>query len=222
MRGTPWIGWCTLPRVTPPGEPKDVAPVPDETAAGESAARWADLARRIGQGDAAAEAELARVLHPRVRLLAHVRLRGSDTAQDIAQETIFAVIQALRAGSIHETDRVPAYAFGVLRNLINNRRRQEARTCELPDDAPDRAVETAADRLDFDWERRALVRRALGRLNAVDRRILLLTLVDGMTPREIAPIVGLQPDVVRTRKCRAAKAVAEEVRNATRTPPPNH
>jgi len=40
-------------------------------------------------------------------------------------------------------------------------------------------------------------------LNALDRRILLLTLIEGMNPRDIAPIVGLKADVVRTRKARA-------------------
>ena len=208
--------------MTPLGEPKDIEPVPDETAAGEAAAGWAALARRIGQGDSAAEAELARVFHERVRLVAQVRLHGSDAAQDIAQETILAVVQALRAGSVRDTDRLPAYIFGVLRNLVNNHRRREARTCELPEDAPDHPVDAVKDRAEFDSERRALVRQALGRLKALDRRILLLTLVDGMTPREIAPLVGLRPEVVRIRKCRAVKVVAQEVGGAIRTPAPNH
>jgi len=197
-------------------------PAGDETAAQEASARWQDLARRIAQGDAAAEAELASTFHQRVRLLAHVRLHGSDASQDIAQETILAVVRALRAGAVREADRLPAYVFGVLRNLINNHRRKEARTCELPGETPDFAADSAEDRAVFDRERRALVRRALGRLKAIDRRILLLTLVDGMTPREIAPIVGLPPEAVRTRKSRAAKAVADEVGRATRRPPSNH
>jgi DNA-directed RNA polymerase specialized sigma24 family protein len=59
-------------------------------------------------------------------------------------------------------------------------------------------------------------------LNALDRRIVLLTLIEGMNPREIAPIVGLKADVVRTRKARAVKEVAGEIERATRTRPQDH
>ena len=65
-------------------------------------------------------------------------------------------------------------------------------------------------------ERRALVRRALEHLKPLDRRILLLTLVDGMNPREIAPLVGLQPENVRTRKARAIKTISRVIANLSR------
>jgi RNA polymerase sigma-70 factor (ECF subfamily) len=74
----------------------------------------------------------------------------------------------------------------------------------------------------LDEQQRALVRAALARLGPVDRRILLLTLVDDRTPREIAPIVGLTPEVVRTRKSRAVKALADEIEAMTRMPRPDH
>jgi len=43
-----------------------------------------------------------------------------------------------------------------------------------------------------------------------------------MTPRKIAPIVGLKADAVRTRKARAVKAVADEIDKVTRNLPPDH
>jgi Sigma-70, region 4 len=44
---------------------------------------------------------------------------------------------------------------------------------------------------------------ALARLAAIDHEIIELASWDGLTPREIAPILGLSPDVVRVRFHRA-------------------
>ena len=198
------------------------APVGHEPASEDDAARWSSLARRIEQGDSAAETELAGHFHQRVRLFASVRLHGSDAAQDVAQDTILAVIEALRAGRLHEPFNLPGFVLGTARNLINNHHRKGARRTEVLADPPDRPDDAQAGAVEFDFERRGLVRNALGSLTPVDRRILLLTLVEGMNPREIAPIVGLKADVVRTRKARAVKAIAAEIESATRKRRPGH
>jgi RNA polymerase sigma factor (sigma-70 family) len=208
--------------VTLLGERQHGGPVGQEAAGQDDAARWAGLASRVGQGDRAAEAELADLFHQRVRLFASVRLHGSDAASDIAQETILAVIEALRAGRLREPYNLPGFVLGTARNLVNNHHRKQARAPEVLEDPPDRPDETDGQWAGLDHERRALVRKALGRLNALDRRILLLTLAEGMNPREIAPIVGLKPDVVRTRKARAVRIVADEIERATRLRLPDH
>jgi len=208
--------------VTLLGERQHVGPVGQEAAGQDDAARWAGLASRVGQGDRAAEAEVAGLFHQRVRLFASVRLHGSDAAVDIAQETILAVIEALRAGRLRAPYNLPGFVLGTARNLVNNHHRKQARAPEVLEDPPDRPDEGGGQWAGLDHERRALVRRALGRLNALDRRILLLTLVEDMHPREIAPIVGLKPDVVRTRKARAVRIVADEIERTTRTRPQGH
>jgi DNA-directed RNA polymerase specialized sigma24 family protein len=62
------------------------------------------------------------------------------------------------------------------------------------------------------------VRGALARLNRADRGILLLTLVDGLKPAEIASRLGLTAEVVRVRKSRALKKVVDRVSAMTRKP----
>ena len=178
---------------------------------------WSALVRRVEQGDREAEAELVRQFYVRVRPMASVHLHGSDAAVDIAQETILATLEALRAGKLREPEKLPAYVLGIARNLINNYLRKEARGRETQDDPPDRPVGTDPDLTRLDEQQRILVRASLKRLNRIDRRILLLTLADGMTPREIAPIVGLTPEVVRTRKSRAVQTLADEIDSVTRT-----
>ena len=204
------------------GERQHGGPVGQEAAPQDDATRWAGLASRVGHGDRAAEAELAGLFHQRVRQFASARLHGSDAASDIAQETILAVIEALRAGRLRAPYNLPGFVLGTARSLVNNHHRKQGRAPEVLDDPPDRPDETDGQWAGLDRERRGLVRKALGRLNALDRRILLLTLIEGMNPREIAPIVGLKAEVVRTRKARAVKEVAGEIERATRLRPPDH
>ena len=198
------------------------APAEQAEASGSDATRWATLARRIVGGDEAAEAELAGLFLHRVQVFASARLHGSDAAADVAQDTILAVIEALRAGRLHEPFNLPGFVLGTARNLVNNHHRKAARSVEVDEDPPDRPAAANPRWLSLDNERRALVRTALGRLGALDRRILILTLVEDMTPREIAPIVGLKAYAVRTRKARAVRAVVQEIRQMTRRPSPNH
>ena len=59
-------------------------------------AQWVEWAQRIQAGDPAAEEEVAEFFHPRVLAMASVRLRDAEAARDVAQETILAVLQAVR------------------------------------------------------------------------------------------------------------------------------
>jgi RNA polymerase sigma factor (sigma-70 family) len=202
--------------VTVLGAPDADGPVGDEAASIEDGAGWASLVRRITDGDREAEAELARAFHWRVRLMASVRLHGSDAALDITQDTFIAVLEALRAGRLRELERLPAFVLSIAQNLINNHLLAEARSGEVLTDPRARPAAVGSGPVDLDEQRRTLVRAALKRLDPLDRRILLLTLIEGLTPREIAPIVGLKPDTVRTRKARATRAVADDVNKLAR------
>ncbi len=182
-------------------------------ASGTEALSWETLAERVRCGDAEAEAEIVRYFHPRVRAMASEQLRGSDAAADIAQDVIASVIQALRSRAVREPGRLPAFVIGVARNLIHNYRRKRARTREVLDDPPERAADYDLELASAERERRMLVRTLFKALTEIDRQILLLTLVQGLNPREIAPVVGLSAEAVRTRKSRAVQAIAEAFRD---------
>jgi len=201
------------------GEIGEGARVAHDAASREAADIWESLVRRIEQGDRAAEAELADRFYPRVRAMARARLHGSPDAVDIAQDTILGVLEALRARRLRDPGRLPAFVLSTARNLINGHRRDEARSREVLGDPPGEPLRCTPSPLEIDDERRlALVAEAMNRLKPLDRRILQLTFVDGLTSREISPIVGLSPDAVRTRKARALKAVAQSVRKRRHRP----
>ena len=154
--------------------------------------------------------------HPRVVAMAVVRLRDPEAAREIAQEVLLAVLVALRGGKLREPEKLPAFVSGTARNLVNNHfrsLREQPNPVALDPETPS-AVNLATEAELA--EQRRTVRGALERIDPRDRVILLLTLVEGMNPREIAPRVGLSAENVRTRKMRAIRQVTEEVQKLSR------
>ena len=162
----------------------------------------AGLAKSVLQQRSDIEDEFVRHFHDRVFLMALVRTGEREAARDLAQETMLAVIRNLRDGRLLDAERLPGYVCGTARNLISNHLRTRSRKPEggpppeeLP--APDCQVDVEQS------ERLFLARRAIARLQPADRLILLLTLVDGLKPGEIAERLNLSSEVVRKRKSRA-------------------
>ncbi len=175
----------------------------------------AALAKRILQGDSSAEDELARLFSERVLMMTLVRVRDPEAARDLTQEAMLAVLRALRNGQVREPERLAGFVHGTALNLIHNyfrTRGQQPKQEPLPDELPSSNTIGSAE----GDERISLVRQALKRLDSIDRRILLLTLVEGMKPGEIARELGLKPDLVRQRKCRAVRKVIEQMRRLSR------
>jgi RNA polymerase sigma-70 factor, ECF subfamily len=175
---------------------------------GHETERWKDLALRLRAGDADSESELARLFYPHLMAMAASRLSDREAAREIVQDTLLAIISALRQGRLREPEKLPAFVVGTGRNLINSHVRILARHPEpvtlgvdeaaIPDPDPD-AGESFLEK----EERKDVVLDALRGLKAVDRGILYLTLARGLNPREIAVEMGLKPATIRLRKTRA-------------------
>jgi len=156
----------------------------------------AALAGRISRGERQAEEELATLYGRRIRALAHARTRNAELAGELTQETLIAVITALRDGQLRDERRLTAFVYGTLRNILNSTFRSVGRQPALEPLEPAHALTLPEDPVEH-AERRQQVRDALKRLARDDRRILLFTLVDGLKPGEIAPRLGLTDEVVR-------------------------
>lgn len=178
------------------------------------AADLPSLIARIVEGDVEAEAALVEHFVPRVRAMAVARTRNPDLARDLTQETLMAVLKAARKGQVKDADRIGAFVRGVARNLINNhlRRQRDHPEAQLDEDEYGDVVGTFVVTDDHAAEERSrLLGRALEALSAPDRQVLLLTLVDGLKPGEIAARTGVSSEVVRARKSRALKRVLGEL-----------
>ena len=178
-----------------------------------SAEEQARLVERIRTGDRDAEGRLVEHFARAIRVMARIRARALDD-EDLTQEVLIAALSALRRGQLRDTERLPQFVAGIARNVINNRLRrargpvhEPIEEHEFPAPVADLTHELARR------ERAATLRQALESLSADDRRILMLTLVGGLKPGEIAERLGLGEDVVRTRKSRAIKRLKERVTN---------
>ena len=122
-----------------------------------------------------------------------------------------AVLAAIRDRKVHDLDRLPAFVHGVARNFANNflRTRSTAPVLvELTEDAAWLDAEHEAEMED----RRRWLRSAVAKLDAVDRQILHLSVVEGHSAPEVAGRMGLSADAVRARKSRALKRVSQTIR----------
>jgi RNA polymerase sigma factor (sigma-70 family) len=170
----------------------------------------AELARRIHDGDRAAEARFARLYCDCVFAMALARTRDRRAARELMDDVLMAVILALRHGAVRDQRRLGGFVHGTAVNTINayfRQRSRQPRTIALDRTLP------SGDALDEREEddRQRTVRAAMALLDARDRQILQLSLADGLKPGEIATRLGLSSVAVRQRKCRALRAIVVSI-----------
>jgi RNA polymerase sigma factor (sigma-70 family) len=126
------------------------------------------------------------------------RLASKDRAEDLAQETFLAVIRA--AVRYEPRAMVRTYLYGIaLKLLAAERRRRSGNEPPLePEHEP--VQEVSSD--DAVW-----VRQALDRLDAGEREILMLREYEQLSYAEIAGLLRLPVNTVRSRLFRARTAL---------------
>ena len=173
---------------------------------------------RVQARDSAAEDEFVRTFQRRIFGFALANSKDPDWAEELAQEVLWAVIRALREGRVQQTGDLPAFVLGTARNLLNEKFRTRARQkldALTPEIEPVRpAVEQQA------FERNHAARQAIATLEAHERAVLLLSLIDGLGPEEIAHQLGITPEAVRQRKSRALKKLSEILSFGSQKPRP--
>jgi len=178
------------------------------------------LVTRIAAGDGDAEHEFAlRYVQP-VRAMLLARSRNADLAADLQQDVLIEAICALRRGQLREPAKLAGFVSAIARNKLNTYYRANRRTeiLEFPDDLPD--LSSAASRVE-EQQRESTALDVIASLDPLDRKILEMTLVEGLKPGVIAQRLGLSPDVVRQRKLRATRRVTESVRRQSQIQPPD-
>lgn len=167
------------------------------------------LAVRIRGGDPLAEEELVNTYRRAVLLIATVRTRDRDAANDLSQEILIAVLKALRAGQIRDNEKLGAFIQGTARNITNNYLRSRSRHPESDLDSVEVRASDPVEQLESS-ERQRLMRQELAKYSVTDQQILLLSLVDGHSLAEVATRLHLTHDAVRARKSRLIRKIAKK------------
>lgn len=141
-------------------------------------------------------------------VIARRRLGRAADADDVAAEVFAIAWEHHRSGG----ELTAPWLYRVLRNLIGNEYRRQARSAQVQDgEAGLRLVAT-----DAEWAGRLDVRRAILLLPAGDRRVLYLSYWEGHNSREIASLLACSPTAVRVRLARARKRLAAQLREGER------
>jgi RNA polymerase sigma-70 factor, ECF subfamily len=153
----------------------------------------------------------------RIRVFACRRLGDPALAEDVAQETLRRVIEALRAERVANLEALPAFVFQTARHICMQRARSERRERSAMERIGQREESTAPpDALKrlITEEERAEVRRALDALDEKDRRLLRLLYFDQADPEDAARQLGVSAGALRVRKHRALARLSEALGTA--------
>ena len=133
------------------------------------------------------------------------RLADKERAEDLAQETFLAVIRS--TARYEPRSLVRTYLYGIALNLLANERRRHAKhPSEQIEEHHDLPAEPSAD---GSPETTLWVRRALETLEAKDREVLMLREYEQLSYSDIAQLLRMPLNTVRTRLFRARMALKE-------------
>ena len=166
-----------------------------------------ELIRAISRGDRGALRELYERHAP--WLLVRLSRRGADgpLSEEVVQDTFLAVWRNPRSYS--GSGEVAAWIWGIgIRRLID-RLRQHRKSVPLSAQRED-VIVSAEDQVLLGIEFGDLA-GALGRLSPELRAVVQATVLDGLTTKEAARLLGIPSGTVKTRMMRARARLREEL-----------
>ncbi len=150
---------------------------------------------------------------PQIYRLA-VRVTGDpELAEECVAETFSRLLHALHRGGGPQR-HLRAYLFRIAHNWLNDHYRRRP-TWSLD---PERDAPVAADGWDAAWKAEAL-RTALAALPPAQRTVLTLRFFEGLSPREVAEIMGKSVGAVKVLQHRALRALRRQLRAQGHLPP---
>lgn len=166
------------------------------------------LVKDAAAGDHAAWERIYRAIYPRLRGYAAQHV-GSDTADDIVSETMMRAVASIDRFRWTAAGIDP-WLFGIARRVVADHHRRTGRLRRRS-----RAVASPAPALPADAaelaDEHAAVRDAFSRLSADDREVLELRVIAGLTPDQVAVVLGKRPGAVRVAQSRALSRLRQRL-----------
>jgi len=167
-------------------------------------------------------AVVARYQGPLLRYVGRMLGRLDDQREDVVQETFVRLHRQVHAHGWDSVDHLTTWLFHVAHNLTMDVLRQRVRQQEaarVSADPATAAEELAAQELDavgevIRQEARQVVLRELTGLDDVYRQVVLLKVVQGMTFRQVAEVVGVSLSTVNYRLNQGLGMLARRLRRA--------
>jgi RNA polymerase sigma-70 factor (ECF subfamily) len=161
------------------------------------------------------EQRLALQFTDRIRLFAARHLNDPAAGEDVAQETLRRVVDALRAKRINDPNALPGFVFQTARNVcmhwVRSTAREKSAFARLAHESVDPSETTDALTSLISAERALTVKRAITRLSRDNQQLLVMMYYDGLNADEIARRLGVTAAAVRVRKHRALQRLSAEL-----------
>src|SRR5262252_3878910 len=160
-----------------------------------------DLVRRIGAGEREAEAELCRRMAPRIRLYGLRHLRDVHASEDLTQNVLITIIEALRQSRLREPEKLAPFVLGTCRMTVLDLRRGAQRKEQLLQQfGRDLAAsaQSFVPRLDHDR-----LQRCVQDLKERERAVVVMSFYDEETAADVASFLRVSEANVRVIRHRA-------------------
>ena len=169
-----------------------------------------DLLAAIRAGDDAAMGALLARHAPAIYRFGVKMCRDPEDAKDVLQETLLAAARGVR--EFRGASSLSTWLYTVARSFCIKKRRTSkfapTNTVSLDDQAAavqPRTLEKGPEEAASDRELTALLDRAVASLDPASREVLVLRDVDGLTAPEVAEVLGVSVDAVKSRLHRARR-----------------
>lgn len=171
----------------------------------------------------AIERNLSQQFRERLLAFGARRLGDAALAEDLAQEVLRRVTEALRSGRVNDADALPGFVFQTATNLCLHHYRsrgREARALSRLAGMESGTTQTGPLDILMNEETRREVRSALAELKPEERDLLRRIYFDEEPSEETARRLRVTPGALRVRKFRALERLAallgnRRSRNAT-------
>jgi len=164
------------------------------------------LIKKIADGDEEALKKLIKIYRNRIFLYVYGLVGNYEDSEEVTAETFFQIWRS--AKNFKGLSRPSTWIFGIARNLTMNllrKKRRELLTYELED----RDIAVSDEDLPQNIE---LLRIAVEKLSPLHREVIHLAFYEELPYSEIAKILGIPENTVKTRVFHAKKKLKEIVK----------
>ncbi len=167
-------------------------------------------------------AVVAHYQSPLLRYVGQMLGRADHEAEDVVQEAFVRLHRQVAGHGSGSVKHLTTWLFRVAHNLTIDMLRRRSRLKRAPETTVDPAVlseERATDELDalgevLRREARQVALRELGKLDDQQRQAVLLKVIQGMTLRQVAEVVGISVSMVNYRLNQGLTELSQRLRRA--------
>lgn len=165
------------------------------------------LVQQAKRGDVDAFAGLYQDIYEDLYRFAVYILKNPVDAQDVVSDTVVDAFSSIRR--LRSEQAFKGWIFRILSNKCKRRLKEYTnRTVELPEDDKELSIDEMEDTAEY-----VQVRTLFWELMPEDRMIIAMHLFAGYTSKEIACLLHMNENTVRSRESRALKKMQERMKD---------